>query len=153
MKKEWGLLPKILGGEKTIESRWLKVKVAPWGRVQVGDRVYFKNSSEPVTVGATVARVIQTFLTSEVSADSTSEVDSLGSTVATVKEILEKYGERDGLGIDDVPYFCELFKDKSYCILIFLKHPQRVKPFEIDKSGFGMQSAWLCVETIDKVRK
>ncbi len=30
MKKSWGLVPKILAGEKICESRWYKSKRPPW---------------------------------------------------------------------------------------------------------------------------
>ena len=52
MRKSWEFLPKILSGEKTIESRWLKNKSVPWGRVCIGDTIYFKNTGEPVTAKA-----------------------------------------------------------------------------------------------------
>ncbi len=59
MKKSWGLIPKILSGEKTIESRWYKTKRTPWDKVKPGDTVYFKNSGEPVTAKAQVSKVLQ----------------------------------------------------------------------------------------------
>jgi len=58
MRKSWGLLPKILTGEKTIESRWYKNKCSPWGKIKRGDVVYFKNSGEPVTIKAEVSKII-----------------------------------------------------------------------------------------------
>ena len=57
MKKSWRLLPKILSGEKTVESRWYSIKAAPWGRIHPGDPIYFKDSGEPVTVRAIVEKV------------------------------------------------------------------------------------------------
>lgn len=59
MKKSWDMIPKILTGEKTIESRWYQTKRAPWGKIAAGETVYFKNSGEPVTAKATVAKVLQ----------------------------------------------------------------------------------------------
>ena len=38
-------------------------------------------------------------------------------------------------------------------MLIFLKNPQKIEPFEIDKKGFGMMSAWICVNNIDILKK
>lgn len=58
MKKSLGFLPKIISGEKTIESRFYNSKRAPWGRVQSGDRIFFKNSGESVTVVAEVSKVL-----------------------------------------------------------------------------------------------
>lgn len=59
MKKSWELIPKIISGEKTIESRWYKNRIAPWDRISEGDTVYFKDSGEPVSAVATVSKVLQ----------------------------------------------------------------------------------------------
>ncbi|HYE01691.1 MAG TPA: ASCH domain-containing protein [Phycisphaerales bacterium] len=50
-------LDAILSGEKTIESRLSRTRCAPFGRVSVGDSVYFKQSSGPFRARATVRRV------------------------------------------------------------------------------------------------
>lgn len=136
MKKSWGLLPKILNREKTIESRWYKNKYSPWDRILKGDIVYFKDSGELVTVKAEVDKVIQ----------------FSNLTPKKVKEILKRYGKKDGLGIKDIPKFFKMFKDKNYCLLLFLKNPKRIKSFQIDKTGFGMMSAWITIDNINKLR-
>jgi len=69
-----------------------------------------------------------------------------------VRQILDEYGNDDGIEKDKIKEFFELFKNKNYCLLIFLKNPEKVEPFEIDKIGFGMMSAWLSVENIDKTK-
>ena len=43
MKKSWGLVEKILAGEKTVESRWYKSKCVPWDRIKPKDIIYFKD--------------------------------------------------------------------------------------------------------------
>jgi len=136
MKKSWGLLPKILTGEKKSESRWYQNKYSPWDKIKKGDLVYFKNSGEPITIKVEVGRIIQ----------------FANLTLPKIKQILEKYGQKDGLGINDIPKFYKLFKSKKYCILVFLKNAKQVKPFNINKKGFGMMSAWLCVENINKIK-
>jgi hypothetical protein len=137
MKKSWKLLPKILSREKKIESRWYKSKYPPWNNIKVRDIIYFKDSGEPVTAKARVSKVIQF-----------SDLNS-----KKVKEILNKYGKLDGLGINKIPKFYKMFKDKKYCILIFLENPKRIKPFKINKKGFGMMSSWICVSNINKLKK
>ena len=136
MKKSWGLLPKILSGEKRIESRWYQTKHLPWGKIKKGDMVYFKNSGEPVTVSAQVKDVLS--------------FDNL--TPAKVQYILDQYGQLDGLDSSQLNYFYILFKNKKYCLLIFLTNPQKVTPFEINKTGFGAMSAWITVDNIDRIR-
>ncbi|MCP6718197.1 MAG: hypothetical protein KJI70_01440 [Patescibacteria group bacterium] len=136
MKKSWGLLPKILTGEKTIESRWYKTKYRPWDNIQTRDVVYFKDSGKLVSVKTEVRKVIQ----------------FSNLIPEKVKEILEKYGENDGLGIDDIPRFFEMFKNKKYCILVFLKNPKKIKPFRINKKGYGTMSAWIVVNDISQIK-
>jgi ASC-1-like (ASCH) protein len=136
MKKSWGLVPKIYSGKKKIESRWYKNKSAPWGKIKNGDVVYFKNSGEPVSVKTKVEKVIS----------------FSGLTPQKVRDILNKYGKEDGIEKDKIPDFFKLFKDKKYCLLIFLNNPKQIEPFEINKIGFGMMSAWLVVEKIDKIK-
>jgi len=136
MRKSWELVPKILTGQKKIESRWYKTKYPPWDKIKKGETVYFKDSGEPVTVKTKVDKVIQI-----------SELNP-----KRVKEILDKYAKPDGLGINEIPKFFEMFKHKKYCILIFLKNPEKIKPFDIDKSGFGYMSSWLTIEDINKIK-
>ncbi len=137
MRKSWGLLPKILDGRKTIESRWSVTKCKPWDAVKPGETVYFKNSGEPVSVRAEVEKVVQF-------ADLTSK---------RVRELLDRYYKDDGLEEADVPAFFERFRDKQYGMFIFLKSPREIEPFEIDKTGFGMMSAWITVDDISKIQR
>ncbi len=136
MKKSWGLLPKIFSGEKKIESRWYKSKHAPWDKIKPGERIFFKNSGEPVTLMAEVEKVLQ--------------FENL--TPEKVDELLKTYGKNDGISDSEIPDFWERFKNKKYCLLVFLKNPQPVKPFEINKKGFGMMSAWITVEDISQIK-
>lgn len=136
MKKSWGLLPKIFSGEKKIESRWYKSKHLPWGKIKPGERIFFKNSGEPVSLMAEVEKVLQ----------------FASLTPGKVRELLETYGKDDGISPAEIQSFWQRFKDKKYCLLIFLKNPQAVKPFEINKKGFGMMAAWITVENINQIR-
>ncbi len=137
MRKSWGLTDKILSGRKKIESRWYSVRRKPWNDIQKGDTVYFKNSGEPVKIQAKVNEVRQ----------------FAGLVPKKVREILDEYGADDGLEQEKIPEFFERFRDKKYCILIFLKNPQKIQPFEIDKTGFGTMAAWISVDDISRIRK
>lgn len=137
MKKSWGLTDKILNGQKKIESRWYSVKYKPWDTIKKGETVYFKDSGGPVRIKAEVSKVMQ--------------FDSL--TPKKVKEILNEYGRDDGIEKEKIPEFFGRFKNKKYCLLIFLKNPQRIKPFDIDKTGFGAMSAWITVDNIARIKK
>ena len=59
MKRSWGLIPKILNGSKTVESRWYQRRYAPWNKIKKGEKIYFKDSAEPVTIKAEVSKVLQ----------------------------------------------------------------------------------------------
>lgn len=136
MKKSWGLTDKILSGRKKIESRWYKNKTRPWDKIKKGDIVYFKDSGEPVKIKASVEKVIQ--------------FENLSPK--KVAEILEIYGSDDGIKKNKTSEFFKMFKNKKYCILVFLKNPIPVKPFEIDKTGFGAMSAWITVDDINRIK-
>ena len=137
MKKSWKLTQKILTGQKKIESRWYKSKYPPWDRIKQGEVVYFKNSGDPVTIKTQVSKVLQfSNLTQE-----------------KVKDILEEYGNDDGITHEDVGKFFQLFKDKKYCILVFLKNPEKIKPFNINKKCYGAMAAWMMVSKIGDIKK
>lgn len=135
MKKSWGLLPKILDGSKKIESRWYKNRYSPWGKIARGDFIYFKNSGEMVTVRANVDHVLE----------------FSGLTPDKVGQILKEYGTLDGLEKSQIPKYFKLFKDKNYCLLIFLKDVEGVKPFGINKKGYGAMSSWICARNIKQL--
>ncbi len=136
MKKSWKLSDKILSGEKTIESRWYKNKAPPWGKIYAGETVYFKNSGEPITIKAKVKQVIQ--------------YSSL--TQEKVEEILKNYHLPIGIPADKIKTFSEQFKNKHYCILIFIKDPKKIEPFEINKKGFGNMAAWITIKSIENIK-
>ena len=52
-----GWIEPILHGSKTIESRFTKVRCAPYGKIHAGDLVYMKESGGPVKGQFTVAKV------------------------------------------------------------------------------------------------
>ncbi len=137
MRKSWGLTQKILNGQKKIESRWYSVKYKPWDCIEKGEAVYFKDSGEPIRLKAKVDKVMQ----------------FASLTPERVKEILDEYGDDDGLEKEKISEFFDKFKNKKYCVLIFLKNPQRVKPFQINKTGFGAMSSWITVDDISKIKK
>ena len=134
MKKSWDLLPKILSGEKSIESRWYVNRIAPWNQIDAGDMIYFKDSGEPITLRAFVSKVLQ--------------IQELNESKA--KEILEKYGSDIGMkpSKENIAWCAK----RNYCILVFLEDPQEVEPFKIDKTGYGNACAWLVTSDISKLK-
>lgn len=137
MKKSWGLTAKILEKHKTIESRWHMNRSAPWNKIRAGETIYFKDSGAPITLTARVGRVMQF-----------SDITPL-----RVKKILRRYGTADGIDSRSMGAFYNRFKNKKYCILIFLKSPRSITPFAIVKRGFGLMSAWVSVPHISQIKK
>lgn len=115
MSKQLGMIPKILSGEKTIESRWYQTRRAPWGRAEIGDVIFFKNAGEPVTAQAEISEVLQFEI----------------QTPADGEAIIKKYGKQ--ICITSA-------RSAKYCILLRLNNPKPVKSFKINNKG---RSAWL----------
>lgn len=133
MTPSWKLIPKILRGEKSIESRWYQARRAPWNAVSVGDRVFFKDSGKPITAQATVSRVWQFEIKS--SRDAERIVHEFGPRIALVNPNVATWGR--------LP---------RYCILVELENPIAVTPFTVDKRGFGSGAAWMTLDLIDRIR-
>ena len=131
MKKSWGLLPKILSGKKTIESRWYMNRIAPWDQIDAGDTVYFKDAGEPVTLKANVSKVLQ--------------FQALNKNKAI--KILEEYGGE--IGMEPSKKNIDWCAKRNYCILVFLEEPLKLEPFNIDKTGYGNACAWLVTPDIN----
>ncbi len=130
-------MQKILSGEKTIESRWYKNKIAPWNRVEPGDTIYFKNSGEEIKVKAQVTKVEQFRIESKKQAF----------------EIMKKYSKQI-LGSANIPKSVNNYiSGKNYTILVHFNKVEKVTPFNIDKTGFGTQAAWLITDDINKLRQ
>ena len=134
MNPRWRLIERILSRKKRIESRWYAAKRAPWDKIKLGETVYFKNAGAQVTAKANVAKVLQFELTS-----------------MKVRQILEEYG--GGIALSSIDESYTRYRDKRYCVLIFLKNPQRVTPFDIDKTGYGNMAAWICVDDVNRIRQ
>jgi len=133
MNKKWRLIPKILDGSKTIESRWYVNRIKPWDNVKSGDRIYFKDAGEPVTVRTKVSKVLQ----------------FEGLNKEKFEYIMDNYAK----DIQILTWeYDEYYKSKKYCILVFLKDVESIEPFNISKEGFGNACAWMCVDNIDRIK-
>lgn len=133
MKKSWHLIEKILTGEKVIESRWYQTKRAPWGKVKVGDVIFFKNTGERVVVQAKVDKVLQ--------------FEFIG--LNDVQKVVNQYGDKICLVEKEIKKWERI---PNYAILMFLKEAKTVKAFSVNKKGFGNACAWICVGNINKIK-
>ena len=127
MKSSWGLLPKILDGHKTVETRWYRVRTGAWNAVHAGDTIFFADSGAPCTVRTDIARVLQ--------------FENLDTQRA--REIFVEY--QDVAALEE--HMWPLLQEKRYCGVMFLEDVQTITPFAINKKGYGVMSAWLSLRT------
>lgn len=129
MNPIWQLIPKILAGEKTIESRWYQTRRAPWQKVAAGDTIFFKNSWGGLVASALVEKV-QFY-----------EVASLDEAQALV----DRYGDAICLPVRDVS---QRKNKPRYVILMWLRDAQSIPSVMIDKTWYGVSTARLVCEDI-----
>lgn len=138
MKKSRKLIDKILSGEKTIESRRYKSRIAPWNKIKEWDTVFFKNSWESVTAKAKVKKVLQ----------------YENSQVNYTDEILRKYWWKWWIYFSTTKLETKKWvENKKYIILVFLVNPTKIEPFDINKSWFWISCAWITLTNINKIKK
>jgi ASC-1-like (ASCH) protein len=134
LKKSWGLSKKILEGEKSVESRWYKSKTVPWDRIHKGDTIYFKDSGEPVTIKARVTKVEQF------------EINSNAEALKILERVNNTFGIRTKKPLH------QYYRNKRYVIFIHFDSVKKIKPFYIDKSGYGVMAAWITAPNIEKIK-
>ncbi len=117
----------ILEGKKTIESRFSKVRCAPYGAVKEGDIVLMKKPGGLVLGEFTVSRV-ETF-------------NNLNET--SLQEMAEKYGKE--LCADADKNFWERRRDSRYATFMYVSKPIRYdKPFSYPKRD---KRGWVVIES------
>lgn len=120
------LLDKILAGQKTIESRFSRVKSAPFGQIAAGDQVYFKLSGGPVLGYARVARV--------------EEYDNL--TPHQIEDLARKYRQELALSED----FLARKMESKFASLLFLIDVAPSEPWTYKQDG---RSGWIVLGPAD----
>ncbi len=93
-------LSRVLSGEKTIESRFLRIRAAPYGRVAVADQLLLKRAGGPIVASARVERV----------------AEFADLTPHAMTDLIARYA--DGLCLDDG--FSAQVRDCRYAVLLWL---------------------------------
>jgi ASC-1-like (ASCH) protein len=132
--KKTGFVDKILAGQKTIETRWYKKRILPWGKIKKGEKIYFKETNGLVRAQAAVKKVI--------------EVSDL--TPVMISSLLDTHSDK--IGITDKRSFYKNVRDRRYAILIFLSNPKPVKPFSLFIKGRSPRSGWQIGKTLSEFR-
>lgn len=116
----------VLEGKKTIESRFSKVRCAPYGVVKEGDIVLMKKAGGLVIGEFTVLRV-ETF-------------NNLNET--SLREMAEKYGK--DLCADADKDFWERRRESRYATFLYVSKPIRYdKPFPYPKRD---KRGWVVIK-------
>lgn len=121
LKKRY--LEALLTGDKTIEARLSKHRVAPYRAVAPGDAVYLKQSAGPVRAVASVLRV--------------RFFDDLHP--ATVRALCAEFNGRI-LGTAD---YWKTKADARYASLLWLSPPRPLRPLEIPAVPALFGAAWV----------
>lgn len=120
----------ILGGLKTIETRFSKHKIPPFGAVEVGDLVYIKPPGEEI-IGQFRVKKVFSFE---------------GLTEEDISKIFAEYGKRISIGEKQMDEKYQ--KEKSiarFGTLIFIGESERfiTSPIKIKKSDMR---GWVVLE-------
>ncbi len=114
------VLDKILVGEKTIESRFSRVKSLPFGQLAPEDIVYFKLSGGSV-LGRARIRAVE-------------EYDNL--TPARIEGLARQYEQELALSVD----FLARKLESKFASLIFLADVEHCEPWNYKQEG---RSGWI----------
>ncbi|HPJ16657.1 MAG TPA: hypothetical protein PK639_00320 [Candidatus Woesebacteria bacterium] len=128
-------LTHLLSGSKTMIIRGATGRKLPYGRVVVGDVLYFLNNNAEgiVKAKAVVSSVFNSqILTNE---ESISLIKNNQNKLQLTDNQFKKWG------------------GKRYLVLIEVNQVEEIKSFAIDKSSYGNMDDWLPVGKIETVKK
>ncbi len=126
-------LENLLEGKKRMVLRGATGRKLPYGRVQVGDCLFFILNNGDGFVRA-IAHVTSVF-----NSEKLSEAES--------HRVIEENQELLQL----TPQQFQRWAGKRYLVLIGVDLAVPIKPFPIDRSGYGNMDDWLPVGDINKV--
>lgn len=122
LKKQY--VDRVLRGHKTMECRLSRNRRPPFGVVDVGDLLWLKQSSGPVTATATVGRVEYFHPLAE----------------AKLANLRRRYGK--SLQADAA--FFDSHQQARYATFIRLSRVRRIEPFRLKKND---RHAWVVLST------
>ncbi len=127
-------LEELITGRKTMILRGATGRKLPYGRVNIGDMLYFINNDGEGKVRA------KGNVTDVYNSDKMAEDESIS--------LVEK--NQDKLRLTEKQF--NKWAGKRYIVLIQVGNVDAIEPFRIDKSNYGNMDDWLPVENIDSVR-
>ncbi len=124
----------LVAGEKVMIIRGATGRKMPYGRVNVGDVLYFINNNAEGMVKAS-GKVTAVF-----NSDKMTQEES--------KALVDK--NQSKLKLSDQQY--KKWAGKRYLVLIEVDGIEELSPFGIDKSEYGNMDDWLMVDDINTVK-
>lgn len=128
-------MEKLLGGKKTMIIRGAAGRKMPYGKVNVGDVLYFINNNAEGLIKAKAS------VKSVFNSEKMSKVESSKFLV----------GFQDKLQLTKTQF--NRWAGKRYIVLIEVDEVESVEPFPIDKSDYGNMDDWLPVENIESIKE
>lgn len=132
LNKRFKGLQKIIQGEKRAESRWANGKRSPHGRVSKGDRLFFKDTGNPVTVTAEVVDVKNFFKLER----------------EEIQKVIQEYNDTISMTEKEIEFALQ----KKCGVIIFFDNVKEIEPFNVDKSDFTSMADWIIVDDVNKIR-
>lgn len=127
-------LEKLLAGEKTMIVRGAAGRKLPYGRVNVGDRLFFIHNNGDGLVRAS-ALVSEVFNSEKLTEDQSRDLlNANQSKLALTPEQVKRWA------------------GKRYLVLVEVKDIQAAKLFPVDRSEYGNMDDWLLVEKIENIK-
>jgi hypothetical protein len=124
----------LLDGKKTMIVRGATGRKMPHGRVNAGDVLYFINNNAEGVIQAMA------------------QVKSVIHSEKMTEEESTQLIDRHQAKLQLTPKQVERWAGKRYLVLVEVSDIKEVRPFKIDKSGYGNMDDWLLVEDIETVR-
>ena len=124
----------LISKEKRMIIRGAAGRITPYGRVEIGNTLFFINNNAEGLVKA--KGVVSEVFNSQkmIKEESAKLVRENQEKLRLSKSQLNK------------------FAGKKYIILITVDNVERMEPFGIDKTDYGKMDNWLCVEDIERVK-
>jgi len=127
-------LQKLLDGQKRMIIRGAAGRKLPYGRVQVGDQLYFMQNNAETQVRAR-AQVVDVFNLGPLNPEESAQTVSQHQSELQLAPSQEKR-----------------WSGKRYLVLIRVGPVESLRPFAIDRHEYGNMDDWLPVGGIERVK-
>jgi hypothetical protein len=127
-------LANLIAGKKTMIIRGAAGRKMPYGRVSVGDMLYFLNNDAEGLIRAKA------------------KVKDVLNSEALTREESSKLIENHQAKLQLTDKQLKRWTGKRYLVLIEVEQVKEVKSFRVDKSDYGNMDDWLPVGNISDVK-